>query len=127
MSRLFPDVVDSDAGERSTPSFAAARAVKLELLNELRVRHTEGEPVRAEQLLPRWPTDPRRDPDIASLVFEEFNQRRQNGEEPSLAELEDRFPDHKHSLADLVRQHAIVRSTAGSASSSPTLALPDVG
>src|SRR5207248_4651323 len=112
MSRLFPDVADSDAGEQSAPSFAAARAVKRELLQELRVRQGNGEAVRAEQLLPRWPTDPRRDPDIASLLFEEFNQRRQKGEEPSLAELEDRFPEHKNSLADLVRQHAVVHSAA---------------
>src|SRR5262245_16609442 len=98
MSRLFPEEVDSDVGER-TPGFAAARAVKRELLEELRSRQTEGEAVRAEELLPRWPTDPRRDPDIASLLFVEFNQRRQKGEAPSLSELEERFPEHKHSLA----------------------------
>jgi serine/threonine protein kinase/Flp pilus assembly protein TadD len=127
MSRLSPEAVDSDPGERSIPSFARVRAVKRELLNELRVRHTDGDAVRAEQLLPRWPTDPSRDPDIASLLFEEFNQRRQHGDEPSVAELEERFPQHKHSLAGLIRVHDVIHSTGGSAISAPTLALPDVG
>ena len=57
-----------------------------------------------EELLPRWPTDPKADPDVASLLFEDFLQRRQRGEEPSASEYEERFPEHRDSLADLFRQ-----------------------
>src|SRR5207253_1106508 len=50
------------------PSFAEARSLKRELLEELRTRREEGTPARPEDLLPRWPTDPKSDADVASLL-----------------------------------------------------------
>src|SRR5262249_37732688 len=83
-------------GNGSEPrDFAAARSVKQQLLNERRARWENGQPVHAEDLLPRWPTDPQADPDVASLLFEEYCQRRRRGEQPASEEYERRFPSQK--------------------------------
>jgi serine/threonine protein kinase/tetratricopeptide (TPR) repeat protein len=124
---------DDRPDEVSQPSdFAVARSLKRELLDELRAGWRQGRPVRAEDLLPRWPGDPGRDPDVASVLFEEFCQRRQQsvaaGEPPDLEEYGERFPALKDSLASLMRLHQVVRSVAGgSGGSGLGLSLPAVG
>jgi serine/threonine protein kinase/Flp pilus assembly protein TadD len=108
--------------------FAAARTLKRELLAELQASHEEGAPLQPEQLLPRWPADSARDSDVASLLFEDFQQRCQASRNASIADYDQRFPEHKDSLAALVRQHAVLRSLrATHGSSTSTLALPAVG
>ena len=52
--------------------FLARRSVKQQLLQELRAGWENGERVQAEELLPRWPGSPSADPDVASLLFEEY-------------------------------------------------------
>src|SRR5439155_863568 len=55
----------SDADEVKSLGFAEARSLKRELLDELRASREDGMAVRPEDLLPRWPTDPKADPDLA--------------------------------------------------------------
>src|SRR5262249_60986312 len=58
----------------------------------------------------------------------DYGQRRGTGGDVSLADYDQRFPEHRDSLAVLVRQHAILRSLGGThGSSTTTLALPAVG
>ena len=81
-----------------------------------------------EDVLPRWPADPEADGDVASVLFEDFCQRRSQGEQPSLDDYEKRFPKQKNSLADLVRQQDFFRSVGGvSGSAGGGLQLPEVG
>src|SRR5438132_6145423 len=91
--------------EEGKPSFTAARSIKRKLLEELCAGPKVNGSVHPEELLPRWPTDPKKDPDVASLLFEDFRQRRQRGEQPSIAEYHERFPEHKDSVANLIHHH----------------------
>jgi eukaryotic-like serine/threonine-protein kinase len=113
---------------KETPSFVAARSTKRKLLAQLCAASEANCPVRPEELLPRWPSNPEVDPDVASLIFEDFRQRRRRGEEPSVEEYDQRFPEHKDSVARLFRQHDFLRSVTGASDcSGPSLALPSVG
>ena len=109
------------------PDFLDARSRKRELLDEMSTGWAEGRPVRAEELLPRWPTNPAGDGDVASLLFEEYQQRRDQGDDVSLADIHNRFPEHHDSLAALMRGHDVFRSVSGSCKSVPRLTLPSVG
>jgi serine/threonine protein kinase/Tfp pilus assembly protein PilF len=81
-----------------------------------------------EEVLRDWPGDPSRDADVASLLFDDFCRRRDRGDEPSLSEYEDRFPEHRDSLADLVRRQDIFHSLGAiSGSAGGALRLPEVG
>jgi serine/threonine protein kinase/lipoprotein NlpI len=122
---------DEHAG-KEPPSFLEARSLKRALLEELRSSWQEGKSARAEDLLPRWPADPGDDPDVASLLFEEYRQRLERstapGEAPRREEYEQRFPSQKGSLASLFHHHGILRSVGGaSGASGIPLALPAVG
>src|SRR5262249_35984965 len=108
--------------------FAARRSLKRHLVDELRASWQAGQPVRPEELLHHWPRDPDNDPDVASLLFEDYCQRRQHGEATSQEEYDLRFPSQKNSLAGFWDHHAFLRSLAGdSGGSSLILALPEVG
>jgi serine/threonine protein kinase/tetratricopeptide (TPR) repeat protein len=128
----LPDLSQRPNAAAGPPSYTSARSLKRELLEELKSSWEEGKPVRAEELIPRWPGDPSQDPDVASLLFEEFCQRRQHGTEHGkparMEDLAERFPSQKDSLASLFRQHEVLRSVAGASGSSTVgLALPAVG
>src|SRR4030088_1959371 len=58
-------------------NFAEARSIKRDLLAELRAGWDLGAPPRPEDLLERWPGDPAKDLDAASVLFEDYLQRRQ--------------------------------------------------
>jgi serine/threonine protein kinase/tetratricopeptide (TPR) repeat protein len=108
--------------------FASARSLKRELLAELEASHESGHPCRPEDLLVRWPTDPRSDPDVASLLFADYQQRVSQGESLDTDAYEERFPEHRDSLARLFRQHEVLRSLGASASEPRVpLVLPGVG
>jgi serine/threonine protein kinase/Tfp pilus assembly protein PilF len=107
-------------------SFAEARSLKRELLEELRGA-AGGGPVRPEHLLPRWPADPKADPDVASLLFADYCARLRQGEPASVSDYDQRFPEHRDSLAGLFRQHGVLRSLGDASRSGVTLRLPDVG
>ena len=70
VSRQIPDEPASVPG-----GFAAERSMKRELLEELRASWDANEPARPEDLLRRWPTPPEGDPDVASLLYEDFLKR----------------------------------------------------
>ncbi len=111
-------------------SFAEARSLKRELLDELRADWEQGTPRPPEELLSRWPGSPPNDPDVASLLLEDYCQRQQHGDSAvHIDEYEERFPEHKDSLRSLLREHAVFKSLSGDASarSSKRLALPSVG
>src|SRR5438105_2892119 len=113
---------------KEKPSFIAARSTKRKLLAELCAAGEASQPARPEELLPRWPGNPQADPDVASLIFEDFRQRRRRGEEASLEEYDQRFPEHKDSVARLFRHDDFLRSVTGTSDcSGPALALPSVG
>src|SRR5262249_5255847 len=76
---------------------------------------------------PRWPGDPGTDPDVASLLFEDYLQRARHGEPPAVDFYEERFPEHQDSLASLVRHHDVLRSLGGAASGDRGLRLPQLG
>jgi hypothetical protein len=114
------------------PGYAEARSLKRELLNELRAGWERDEPVRAEDLLPRWPGNPDEDPDVAGLLLEDYCQRQRHrpatGDPPRPEEYQQRFPSHRGSLAGLVRQQEMLRSLAGASGGSGSgLSLPAVG
>ena len=56
--------------------FSMLRACKRELLAEQRSRWVEGRPLEPEELLERWHTDPDSDPDAASLLLEDYLDRK---------------------------------------------------
>jgi serine/threonine protein kinase/Tfp pilus assembly protein PilF len=106
--------------------FAEARSRKRSLLEELGGA-AGGQSVRPEDLLPRWPGDARADPDVASLLFADYCARQRRGEPVSASDYEQRFPEHRDSLASLMRQHGVLRSLGAGSASGLTLRLPDVG
>lgn len=119
--------VPRDNQEKGPLDFADLRSQKRELLNELRSSWKEGSPPELEHLLERWPTHPETDSDVGSLLFEDFLQRRQKGEEVSPDEYSQRFPEHKDSLACLISQHALFHTPGGSGSQPCSLRLPELG
>ncbi len=114
-----------DEASSRAPGFAEARSLKRALLEELQAGGA-GE-VRPEDLLPRWPGEPKDDPDVASLLFADYCRRLEKGESASASDYERRFPEHKDSLAGLMRRHSLMRSLGGASGSGLGLRLPDVG
>jgi serine/threonine protein kinase/Flp pilus assembly protein TadD len=105
-----------------------ARRRKRELLDEVGGSRQDGGRATPEDLLPRWPTGTDGDADVASLLFEDFQRRRERGEQPSLVDYDQRFPEHRDSLADLVRRQDFFRSVGAiSGSAGGGLRLPEVG
>jgi eukaryotic-like serine/threonine-protein kinase len=109
--------------------YLAARSRKRSLLEEQRALWETGQSIQPEDLLPRWPTDAAADPDVASVLFEDFRQRRAHGQPANLDEYKERFPEQKDALDGLVARDAILRSIGGVSGSSRggLLGLPDVG
>jgi serine/threonine protein kinase/Flp pilus assembly protein TadD len=121
---------DADSLAAPNVGFMEARSIKRELLSEFRAEASRGESVRPEDVLPRWPTDAKDDLDFASLLFEDYHQRRRRGEKPSVDEYSQRFPEHQQSLSQLVSRHEFLMSFSdgdGSDSKGPLLGLPGIG
>src|SRR5207302_5323540 len=75
--------------------FVAARSLKRQLLAELRASWEEGQPIPPEDLLNRWPDKSEDDPDVASLLCEDYWQRRRQGQQLTAEEYSCRFPRQK--------------------------------
>src|ERR1700678_617118 len=118
-----------DSLRLSRRDFSILRSRKRELLDEQRTGWVEGRPIQPEDLMGRWPTNPESDPDAASLLLEDYLQRRRRDEQTSLVEYERRFPEHKRSLEGLVAKETVFRSITGRESDDrgSSLRLPDVG
>jgi hypothetical protein len=123
---------DSSDGSGSL-SFAQSRSLKRELLDELRAGWERGTPGPVEGFLRRWPGDRAADPDVASLLFEDYCQRRARaGADASgadLSEYEERFPAQKDALHRLIREQDLLQSLGGADPGRGVcpLALPGVG
>jgi serine/threonine protein kinase/tetratricopeptide (TPR) repeat protein len=108
--------------------FAVSRKIKQELLAELRSGWETGHPVTPEDLLGHWPGNPDTDPDVASLLFEDYCQRRKRGQEPDPAEYGSRFPEHQAAFASLSNQQSLLQSLGVAPRGGGTLlALPTDG
>jgi serine/threonine protein kinase len=117
-----------DARPSAIMSFSMMRARKRELLAEQRSAWAEERSAPIEGFLGRWPTDPSRDPDAASLLLEDYLQRRRRGEPESLSDYQERFPEHGRALDGLLAKETVYRSM-GRESEGPgfPLRLPEVG
>ena len=71
--------------------------------NSSRDRAEDARPT-PEELLAQWPTNSQCDRDAASLIFQDFCQRRQLDPDTKLTDYQNRFPAHKETLATLVRR-----------------------
>src|SRR5262249_2816778 len=98
------------ASRRPALPFHEARSLKRELLAELRAPWQDAAPVRPQDLLQRWPSEPRGDTDVASLLFEDYLRRAERGEAPDVEEYEQRCPGHGSSLAGLLLHQDLLRS-----------------
>jgi eukaryotic-like serine/threonine-protein kinase len=113
--------------DHSEQDFVELRSLKRQLVSELRAGWEADEPEPAEEVLERWPGDAN-DPDIASLLFEEYLQRCRRGEDPSPKEYEERFPSQKQAFAAVARQQEFMQAMGcQEPKSGLTLALPEVG
>src|SRR5262249_12675748 len=117
-----------DTGGPPMKSFSMMRARKRELLEEQRSRWSEGRSAPPEEFLGRWPTDPEGDPDAASLLLEDYLQRRRRGEEGRLSDYQARFPAQGRAFEGLLARETVFRSVgAKSDDSEIPLRLPEVG
>ncbi len=117
--------------------FETARSMKRSLLAEIREGWNTGRSVEPEDLLCRWPTEPSRDPDAASVLFEDFCQRRARASESFetldeyLEVCEKRFPNVAPSVRRLASRRALMASVDGeswnTANEKGILRLPDAG
>jgi serine/threonine protein kinase/Tfp pilus assembly protein PilF len=108
--------------------FSMMRARKRELIEEQRSRWSEDRSAPPEEFLRRWPTDPHGDPDVASLLLEDYLQRRRRGEEGSLSAYQERYPSQGRALQGLLAQETVYRSMGrASEDSAVPLRLPEVG
>jgi eukaryotic-like serine/threonine-protein kinase len=121
---------DSLDGERAaSASFSVQRTRKRQLLEEQRSRWSEGRPPRPEDVLGRWPVDPGSDPDVASLLLEDYLQKRRRGEDASLEDYDRRFPEQSREVRRLLTNETVCRSLGRPESESTgfPLRLPDTG
>jgi serine/threonine protein kinase/Tfp pilus assembly protein PilF len=117
-----------DARRPAAASFSMTRARKRRLLEEQRSAWVEGRPAPPEDFLGRWPTDPGTDPDAASLLLEDYLQRRRRGEDGSLSDYQERFPGQGGALQGLLAQETVYRSMGReSEGQGLPLRLPEVG
>jgi serine/threonine protein kinase/lipoprotein NlpI len=123
-----PSEDSRDSRRLANESFSMQRARKRELLDELRSGWVEGRPARPEEFLDRWPNDPDGDPDVASLLLEDYFQRRRRGQETSLSDYHERFPEQTKTFEKLLAKETVLRSMGHESDgvASP-LRLPDVG
>ena len=103
--------------------FVAARSLKRQLLAELRTSWQAGKPIPPEELLGRWPVNAEADPDVASLLIEDYRQQRRQGQQLTSEEYSHRFPGQRDSLAGLLQHQAFLLSCG----SGRMLALPAAG
>ncbi len=116
----------ADAGR----DVATIRSRKLSLLAQLQSESAKKSGCTPEELLAQWPTNPRTDRDAASLIFQDFCRRREQDPNTNIKEYQERFPEHKDTLATLVQQDAFLKSISApseSRGSSPHFSLPEVG
>jgi serine/threonine protein kinase/tetratricopeptide (TPR) repeat protein len=109
-------------------AFLAARTRKRQILAELRTAWARGQPTPPERLLVQWPTDPSADPDVASLLYEDYCQRCRRGEQRAPEPYLEGVTAPENALASMSSYHALLQSTNGhDFGSDLLLSLPGVG
>jgi serine/threonine protein kinase/Tfp pilus assembly protein PilF len=111
----------------SPESFQSQFDLKCELLRELQLDGEHGAAKSLDDVLERWPGDARQDPDLASLVYEDYQQRAHRGEEPAQEEYQKRFPEQEQSIGSVFHRQGMLRAIGGSGRLPPTLLLPKPG
>jgi eukaryotic-like serine/threonine-protein kinase len=121
-----PDQASGNA--LSAADFVEARSQKRRLLADLRASWQEGSRLRPEDLLHQWPGNAQNDPDVASLLLEDYCQRGRAGQQPHSEDYSSRFPDHRHALDGVAQQQSLFRSLTGAEPGTGFfLRLPEVG
>lgn len=92
----------SVSGSPLEGDFAQLRSIKRDVIARQEQGWRDGSPPSIAQLFDLWPDDPATDPDAASLLAEDFLQRKRRGEKPSLEEYQRAYPEHQDSCAGLV-------------------------
>jgi serine/threonine protein kinase/Flp pilus assembly protein TadD len=106
---------------------APDRSLKSELLDELRASWEDGPAARSKEPPRRWSGDPPADPNVASLLFEDYQRRALMDESAASKELSNPSRELDDSIAGLVRHNELLRSLGASEASTPRLTLPVVG
>ena len=75
---------ETGSESRRPGDFARLRSAKRDVIAHQEQGWREGSPPSIAQLFELWPGDPETDPDAASLIAEDFLQRKCQGEEPCL-------------------------------------------
>ncbi|MGC8641024.1 MAG: protein kinase domain-containing protein [Isosphaeraceae bacterium] len=114
-----PDSNTSLAGD-----FAQLRSRKRDVIARQEQGWKAGSPPSIVQLFELWPDDPATDPDAASLIAEDFLQRKRRGENPSIEEYQLAFPEHQDSCAGLIASRSMMTA---SVRPSRLLSLPSEG
>ncbi len=128
MSSVANHPPGSSTDSVSQESFQDQFDLKAELLRELQMDADLGGGGAAfDDVLRRWPGDPRQDPDLASLVYEDYQQRARRGEDPAPEDYPERLPGQEESIASVFRQQGMLRALGGSGRLPPTLRLPKAG
>jgi eukaryotic-like serine/threonine-protein kinase len=104
--------------------FARLRSAKLDVIAHQEQGWRDGSPPSIAQLFELWPCDPETDPDAASLIAEDFLQRKRQGEEICLDDYQLSHSQHQQSCAGLIVSRSMM-----TASMRPGrfLSLPSVG
>ncbi len=113
---------------RDSTSFAAQRSLKRELLGRQREGWAGGHPEQPEALLGRWPGDAESDPDAASLLLEDYLQKRRRGEDITPEDYARSFPAQSASFRRLIAADTVCRSLGRESQGAPLpLRLPGTG
>ena len=108
--------------------FSIVRSLKRDLLAERRAAWEDEVPLGPEDLPARWPGDPKDDPDAASVLVEDFFQRRRRGEDARIEDYGRLFPEHADSLTGVLSRREAFRSLGEThAIAGRTIHLPEVG
>jgi eukaryotic-like serine/threonine-protein kinase len=108
--------------------FANLRSRKRQVLSVQQSCWDAGRPMRPEDLLELWPIDAKSDPDAAGVLLEDYLRRRGRGDDASLEEYAQRFPDQQPSLVKAHARETALFSRGGESDRPPfSLRLPDVG
>ncbi len=118
-----PDETEVQRAQPRETSFAHRRSLKRSAIFQLPSSRAASLPKVLSKMFESWPMDLGDDPDVASMILEDFLQRRKRGAEPSLDEYLARYPQHEKSLVAMFSLRSMVEPGAGS---SQMLKLPDV-
>ena len=102
---------ESRPGGPREGDLARLRSLKRDVIARQQQGWQDGSPPSIAQLFELWPGDPETDPDAASLIAEDFLQRKCHGEEPGLDEYRRCYPEHQESCAGLIISRSMMAAS----------------